>query len=297
MDRLDAMRIFTRIVEQRSFTATAESLGLPRSTVTDAVKRLEARLGVRLLHRTTRHVSPTLEGETYHHRCLTILADIEETEGAFAGAKPRGGLRVDVHGSLARHFLIPALPAFLAEYPDIALFMGEGDRLVDLIREGVDCVLRSGHIADSDMVSRTLIQLPQVTCAAPSYLAVRGTPQSPNQLDGHHMVGFHSSASGAVLPLEFSLGPTVQTLRLPAPMTVNGAESLVECARHGLGIIQVPRYRLEADFQRGILVPILTATPPPPMSVSVLYPKNRQLAPRVRVFIDWLTQRFADTTL
>jgi DNA-binding transcriptional LysR family regulator len=144
MDRFDAMRVFSRVVERRSFTAAAEDTGLPRSTVTDAVKQLEARLGVRLLQRTTRHVSPTLDGEAYYQRCLTILSDIEDAEGAFAGAKPKGMLRVDVHGTLARHFVLPSLPSFLEAYPDIEFYMSEGDRLVDLVREGIDCVLRVG---------------------------------------------------------------------------------------------------------------------------------------------------------
>src|SRR6478736_1728504 len=156
MDRFDAMRVFSRVVERRSFTLAAEDTGLPRSTVTDAVKQLEARLGVRLLQRTTRHVSPTLDGEAYYQRCLSILADIEEAEGAFAGAKPKGLLRVDVHGTLARHFVMPRLPDFLAEYPGIELYMSEGDRLVDVIREGIDCVLRVGGLQDSDMIARRI---------------------------------------------------------------------------------------------------------------------------------------------
>src|SRR5260221_8630488 len=137
MDRFDGMRVFPRVVERRSLTLAAEDLGLPRSTVTDAVRQLEARLGVRLLQRTTRHVSPTLDGEAYHRRCLALIADLEDAEAAFGGAKPRGSLRVDVHGTLARHFLLPGLPAFLADYPEIDLFIGEGDRLVDLLREGI----------------------------------------------------------------------------------------------------------------------------------------------------------------
>ena len=138
MERFDTMRVFMRVAERRSFTLAAQDLGLPRSTVTDAVKQLEARLGVRLLERTTRHVTPTLDGEVYRRRCLALIADLEDAEGAFSGAKPKGLLRVDVHGTLARHFVLPRLPAFLAEYPEIELFMSEGERLVDLVREGID---------------------------------------------------------------------------------------------------------------------------------------------------------------
>ncbi|WP_112945325.1 MULTISPECIES: LysR family transcriptional regulator [unclassified Rhizobium] len=296
MDRFDAMRVFCRIVERRSFTAAAEDTGLPRSTVTDAVKQLEARLGVRLLQRTTRHVSPTLDGEAYYRRCLSILSDIEDAEGAFAGAKPKGMLRVDVHGTLARHFVLPNLPSFLEAYPDIELYMSEGDRLVDLVREGIDCVLRVGIPADSDMVARRVAMLEEVTLASPSYLARYGTPEHPDRLDGHRMVGFHSSATGALAPLEFLVGGQIRNVTLPATLSVNAAESFHAAARLGLGIIQVPRYHAQRYIDSGELVPILQDYPLTRTPVSLLYPRNRQLSPRVRVFIEWLTKVFARQT-
>jgi DNA-binding transcriptional LysR family regulator len=296
MDRFDAMRVFCRIVERRSFTAAAEDTGLPRSTVTDAVKQLEARLGVRLLQRTTRHVSPTLDGEAYYRRCLSILSDIEDAEGAFAGAKPKGMLRVDVHGTLARHFVLPNLPSFLEAYPDIELYMSEGDRLVDLVREGIDCVLRVGIPADSDMVARRVAMLDEVTLASPSYLARYGTPEHPDRLDGHRMVGFHSSATGALVPLEFLVSGQIRNVTLPATLSVNAAESFHAAARLGLGIIQVPRYHAERYIDSGELRPILQDYPLTKTPVSLLYPRNRQLSPRVRVFIEWLTKVFARQT-
>lgn len=292
MDRFDAMRVFTRIVERRSFTLAAQDLGLPRSTVTDAVKQLEARLGVRLLQRTTRHVSPTLDGEAYHRRCLSLIADLEDAEAAFGGAKPKGLLRVDVHGTLARHFVLPHLPDFLANYPDIQLYMSEGDRLVDLIREGIDCVLRVGNLADSDMVARRVALLDEITCAAPIYLDHHGTPTSVDDLDGHHMVGFHSTATGSLMPFEFTVDGVARAVTLPATVSVNGAESYVAAARLGLGLIQVPRYHVENDLNLGNLVRVLGAFDPAPTPVSLLYPRNRQLSPRVRVFIDWLVRNF-----
>jgi DNA-binding transcriptional LysR family regulator len=292
MDRFDAMRVFTRVLERRSFTLAAEDLGLPRSTVTDAVKQLEARLGVRLLQRTTRHVSPTLDGEAYHRRCVALIADLEDAEAAFGGAKPKGLLRVDVHGTLARHFVLPGLPDFLAEYPGIELYMSEGDRLVDLVREGIDCVLRVGDLQDSDMVARRVAMLEEISCASPGYVDRFGLPASVEALDGHRMVGFRSSATGALLPLEFMVGGTLRYATLPATVAVNGAESLVAAARLGLGLIQVPRYHVESDLERGTLVAILVEFPPSPTPVSLLYPRNRQLSPRVRVFIDWLVRAF-----
>ncbi|AKE09112.1 D-malate degradation protein R [Serratia liquefaciens] len=293
MDRIDAMRLFTRVVEQRSFTQAAQDLNLPRSTVTDAIKQLEARLQVRLLQRTTRHVSPTLDGEAYYQRCLTILADIEDAEMAFAGAKPRGLLRIDVHGTLARHFLMPELPEFLTQYPDIELFMSEGDRLVDPVREGIDCVVRVGKLKDSDMVARRLGELEEVTCAAPDYLQRFGTPHSISELEGHRMVGFRSSASGTLMPLEFTVAGQTRQVTLPCTVSVSAAESLVAAARMGLGIIQVPRYHLRDSLDNGSLLPLLPQFPSTPMPVSLLYPRNRQLSPRVRVFIDWFSKVFA----
>lgn len=294
MDRFDAMRVFIRVVEQRSFTQAAQDLGLPRSTATDAIKQLETRLGVRLLQRTTRTVSPTLDGEAYYRRCLAILGDIEDAEAAFAGAKPRGLLRVDVQGTLARRFVLPGLPAFLARYPDLELFMGEGDRWVDLVREGVDCVLRVGEPRDTDMVARRVAMLAEVTCASPGYLAEFGVPTSIEALEGHRMVGFRSSATGALLPLEFIKDGVARYVTLSTKLSVTGAESYSAAARLGLGLIQAPRYNLEADLARGTLVEVLPQHPPAPSPVSLLYPRNRQLSPRVRVFIDWLVETFAE---
>lgn len=296
MDRFDAMRVFSRVVERRSFTLAAEDTGLPRSTVTDAVKQLEARLGVRLLQRTTRHVSPTLDGESYYQRCLRILSDIEDAEGAFAGAKPKGVLRVDVHGTLARHFVLPNLPSFLETYPDIELQLTEGDRFVDLIREGIDCVLRVGTLQDSDMIGRRVAMLEEVTLVSPMYVERFGMPMHPDGLDGHRMIGFRSSATGGLLPLEFSVDGTVREITLPATISVNAAESYFAAAKLGLGLIQVPRYHAEDALRSGELLHVLQNFPPTRTPVSMLYPRSRQLSPRVRVFIDWLARVFAGQT-
>ena len=168
MDRFEAMRLFVRIVERRSFTHAAADLNLPRSTATEAVQQLEARLGARLLQRTTRQVGPTLDGEAYYRRCLRLLDDLDDAESAFRQRTPRGLLRVDVQGALARRFVLPGLPDFLAAYPELTLQITEGDRLVDLVREGVDCVLRMGDLTDSAMVARRVALLPEVTCASPA---------------------------------------------------------------------------------------------------------------------------------
>lgn len=293
MDKLDSMRLFTRVVELRSFTQAAQDLDLKRSTVTDAIKQLEQRLNVRLLQRTTRHVSATLDGEAYYQRCLRILADVEEAEMAFAGARPKGILRVDVHGTMARYFVLPGLPEFLARYPDIEMVLSEGDRLVDLVREGIDCVIRAGELKDSDMVARSLGQLEEITCASPDYLQRVGTPKTLEDLQGHQMIGYRSTATGGLLPLVFNVEGKVHSMALPTTLSVTGAESMKEAARRGLGIIQVPKYGLTEDLQSGALVQILPQFPPGSMQVSLLYPRNRQLSPRVRVFIDWMVKEFA----
>jgi DNA-binding transcriptional LysR family regulator len=292
MDRFDAMRVFTRVVERRSFTVAADDLGLPRSTVTDAVKQLEARLGVRLLERTTRQVRPTLDGEVYHRRCLSLIADLEDAEGGFGGAKPRGLVRLGVQGTLARHFLLPNLPAFFAEYPDIEIDMGESDRWIDLIGEGVDCVLRFGHLPDSDMIARQLVVLERLTCAAPEYFDRHGMPVDPGALDGHRMIGLRSLTTGRLRPMEFMVGDALRDIALPAIMSVTGPESYLAAARLGLGLVQVPRFHAEADLARGTLLQVLAECAPPSVPVSLLYPRNRQLSPRVRVFIDWLLRAF-----
>src|SRR5258708_12584788 len=200
MDRLDAMRIFSRVVERRSFTLAAEDTGVPRATATDSVKQLEARLGVRLLQRTTRQVSPTLDGEAYYWRCLAILGDIEEAEAASTGAKPSGLLRVDVHGTLARHFLLPGLPRFLAEYPGLQLHLGEGDRLVDLVREGDNCVLRVGDWSDSAMIGVRIAMLDKATFASPEYFHAFATPRTLHHPSNHHITASCPPSTPALLP-------------------------------------------------------------------------------------------------
>ncbi len=285
------MRVFVRVAETRSFRRTAESLGIPRSTVTDVIKRMEARLGVRLLDRTTRVVAPTLDGEIWQERCRAIIAQVEDAEASFASGAVAGRLRVDVHGTLARHFLLPDLPAFLARHPDLDLVMSEGDRLVDLMAEGVDCVIRVAEPSDSDLIVRRLGTLPEATVAAPAYLARHGIPRTPDDLDGHKAVAFLSSKTGAAIDPEFTLNGRQVTRPLPAALTTTGAETMVAAARLGLGLIQAPRYHLAGDIAAGRLVEVLPEFAPAPSPVVALYPRDRQLSPRLRVFLDWLADR------
>jgi DNA-binding transcriptional LysR family regulator len=293
MDRLDAMRLFTRVVDRRSFTQAAHDLDIPRSTATQVIRQLEERLGVRLLQRTTRTVRPTLDGEAYYRRCLAILDDVEDAEGAFLGAEPRGVLRVEVQGTIARHFLIPGLPDFLDLYPGIEIAMSESDRWVDVVREGVDCVLRYGALPDSDLVARTVTTLERITCAAPAYLERHGVPETPEDLARHRAVGIRAITTGALTPFEFvDAGGTVR-VELPAPFSVTGTESFRDGVLLGLGLAQMPVFHIARDLAEKRLVRVLEGYPVPSAPVSVLYPRNRQLSPRVRLFIDWVVGRFA----
>ena len=293
MDRFDAMRAFVRVVERRSFTLAAHDIGLPRSTVTQTIQQLEARLGVRLLQRTTRSVSTTLDGEAYYRRCLAIIDDIEDAEGAFAGARPRGSLRIEVQGTIARYFLLPGLPDFFAQYPDIDITISEGDRWVDLVREGVDAVLRFGELPDSELSMRRAGMLKRCTYAAPSYIQRFGMPKNPAELQDHRMIGLRRWTSGDMVPLEFIKDGGVQNIFLPATLSVTGPESYIAAVRLGLGLNQMPLFHADEDVKKGTLVPVLTDYPPPPAPVSLLYPRNRQLSPRVRVFLDWAAGEFA----
>lgn len=297
IDRLDTLRLFVRVLERGTFTKAAADLNIPRSTASEAIQRLERDLGSRLLERTTRHIAPTPDGDAYYRRCVAILADLEDAEGALRGHEPSGLLRIDAPGTLTRVFLLPHLSEFLARYPKITLQLGQTERLVDLVREGVDCVIRAGDPEDSSMISRRLTSLPEITCASPGYLAKFGTPMAIAELDGHHMVGFLSSRTGAALPLEFKVGKQIETVTLPATVVANDADTVHHLARDGFGLAQAPKYRFADDLNAGRLVEVLPNTPPPPISLAAYYPQNRQLSPRVRVFLDWVVGIFEEAKL
>lgn len=295
MDRLLAMRVFTRIVELQAFGKAADSLALPRASVTQLIKQLEAHLGSALLHRTTRHVSPTLDGQAYYQRCVALLAELDELEGAFAegGTSPHGKLRVDLPASLAQRVIVPALADFVQRYPQIELMLGANDRPVDLIREGVDCVLRAGEVHDTRLAARPIANLRQVTCASADYLQKNGTPASLAELQGHQAVNFFSALTERCFALEFIVEGALVEMSLPARISTSSAEAYVAACEAGLGIIQVPHYHVRKQLEQGCLHEILVGLAPPDLPLTALYPPHRQLSPRVRVFIDWLIELFA----
>lgn len=293
MDQVKAMKVFVRIYERSSFTLAADDLNLPRATLTHTLNQFEAWLGTRLLERSTRRVRPTLDGEAYYLRCVQLLAELEEAELAFRSVAPKGRLRVDLHGTLAKYFVIPALPQFMARYPEIELSISEADRFVNLIAEGVDCVLRAGTLGDSALIGRRVATLRQVTCASPAYLRKYGEPKRLADLGEHRAVNYVSRTTAKLFPFEFMVDGQVQEVTIEGALSVFGAEIYAASAVAGLGIIQCPHYRIAELIDQGVMQEILIDTPPPPMPVSVLYPQNRHMSPRVRVFVDWLAEIFA----
>ncbi|ALN81081.1 LysR family transcriptional regulator [Lysobacter antibioticus] len=296
MDRFEALRLFTRIVELGSFTRAAGVLDLPKATATHAIKELEASLGVRLLERTTRQVRPTLDGQAYYERCVHVLAELDDADSALrsVASNPRGTLRLDLHGSHATGIILPRIDEFRARYPHIDLAISSGDRLVDLVREGVDCVVRAGNPRDSSLVAKRLALMPEATCASPDYLAYFGTPKHPDELSAHQSVGFFSSNRDVRYPFEFIVDGELREVALNSWISVNEAECYVAAALRGCGLIQLPRHHIEPHLRDGRLVEVLSDYRSPGVPVSVLYPQHRQLSPRVRVFVDWVSVLFAE---
>lgn len=291
MDRLTSLQLFTRIVEAGSFTRAAEGLGIPRATATHAIKQLEASLATRLLERSTRHVRPTPEGQAFYERCVFILDELCEAESSLRNVarSPGGPLRVDISGTQASRILLPHIAQFHERYPRIALTVGCSDRLVDLISEGIDCVIRAGTPRDSALVARPLASMPQVICASPAYLSAHGTPSHPDELASHQAVCF-VSGNGSDYPFELYVDQALRTFPAKGWMAVNDAESYGVCALQGCGLVQLPRYHVEDDLAAGRLVQVLAQWQSPPMAVTALYPYRRQLSARVRVFIEWARQ-------
>lgn len=290
MDKFETLLLFTRIVELESFSQAADQLGIPRATASNAIKALEKNVECRLLERTTRHVRASLDGKAFYERCVHILSELDDAESSLRHSlvRPRGVLRVDLHGVHASRIVLPRIDEFHTLYPDIELVISSGDRLVDLVREGVDCAIRAGQLHDSSLIVRHLASMPQIICASPEYLQRYGTPHSPDELVLHQCVNFFSTSRGANYPIELWVNGKMQSYQPKGWLTVNDAENYVTCARRGGGLVQVPAYHVAEDLQAGRLIEVLSQWQSPAMALSALYPRHRQLSPRVRVFIDWL---------
>ncbi|PMS38909.1 LysR family transcriptional regulator [Trinickia symbiotica] len=294
MDRLQAMQVFTRVVDTNSFTKAAETLDLPRASVTTIIQNLEAHLGVRLMHRTTRRLSLTPDGAAYYERCVRILADIDETESSLQNGnkKPNGKLRVDMPGSIGRTIVIPSLCEFHKQYPDIDLQLGFSDRPVDLLQEGVDCVIRVGALQDSSLVARRIGLFEGVTCASPDYLARAGVPQTLEDLSRFKAVNYFSSRTGRILDWAFLVDGKEVEVKMAGAVSVNDADAYVTCALEGFGLIQMARFMVLPHLRSGALQEVLPEWKPLPMPISAVYPHSRHLSPKVRVFVDWIAEIF-----
>jgi len=299
MDHLQAMRIFARVAHLGSFTKAAEQLQLPRPTVSNAVQYLEKHLKVRLLQRTTRRVALTAEGTTYYERCMRLLADLDDAETLFedAGTMPRGAIRVDLPERFALNQVIPALPGFHARYPDLRVLIGTTDRFVDLVADGIDCAVRVGAMSDTSLVARRIGELAQINCAAPAYLERHGTPRSPDELPDHVAVGYFSSRTGRELDWEYADMDSgeLHAVKMRSVVSVNSSQAYLACCLAGLGLIQAPREGLGPLLADGSLVEVLPEWNAEPLPVSVVFPTGRHLAPRVRIFVDWLAETLGAT--
>ncbi|MGG7445516.1 LysR family transcriptional regulator [Kosakonia oryzendophytica] len=295
MDQLMAIRAFARVVEAGNFTRAADSLEMPNATLSKLVQELEAHLGVRLLQRTTRRVTVTPEGRDYYEKTARILRDLEDIDTGFnvARSTPRGQLRVDIGGSTAREVLIPALPDFMARYPDIRLVLGVSDRSVDLISDNIDCVIRGGPLDNSSLIARHIGAATLITCATPGYLQTFGTPAYPQELkNGHRLVSYLSPQTGRAFPFRFARDGEKTEIKVDHRIGINESNAHLAAGLAGLGIIQTFSYAACSALKEGALVEILSAWRPAPYPFHVVYPQNRHLTHRLRVFIDWLLECF-----
>ncbi|MCC8395573.1 LysR family transcriptional regulator [Paraburkholderia sp. MMS20-SJTR3] len=291
MDKLQAMTTFVRVVEARSFSKAAQTLSMPRSSVTTTIKNLEAQLGTPLLRRSTRSLSLTEAGARYFASCQAILSDIERAESDVSERTntPRGRIRVDVPGVIGRSIIVPRLREFEARYPDIELVLGLSDRPTDLIHEGIDCVIRTGVLEDSTLIARRLGQLNWLTCASPRYLKQYGEPDSIAALAAHRVVNYLSNATGRPLDWRFRVNGEDVTLSMRSRFAVNETEAYLQCGLEGLGLIQLSEFAASAYLRSGRLKEVLASARCVPVPISIVYPHARATA-AMRTFVDWIAE-------
>ncbi|MCE3264880.1 MAG: LysR family transcriptional regulator [Pseudoduganella sp.] len=290
MNKLQAMEVFVQVVDAGGFTRASENLQLPKATVSTLVAALESTLSVKLLHRTTRQVSVTADGAAYYERCLRILSDVKDAEESLSRSRlsPSGRLRVDAPTGLSAELLVPALPSFFELYPDIQLELGCSDRIIDLIEEGVDCAVRGGQLSDSSLIARRVGLLNFVTCAAPSYLQRYGVPAHPRDLERHRCVNYFSSKSGKIYNWDYTRDGERIEMTLPGHIALNDSNAYLQAGLAGLGIIMMTDVQLASHGRDGRLVQVLEDWVTDPLPIHVVYPQNRHLSAKVRVFVEWV---------
>ena len=296
MNKLQAMEVFVQVVDAGSFTRAADTLQMPKATVSTLIQALETSLASRLLHRTTRHVSVTSDGAAYYERCVRILSDVRDAEESLTRHRfsPSGRLRVDAPTGLTCEILIPALPDFFARYPDITLEMGSTDRPVDLVEEGIDCAVRGGALLDTSLIARRVGIINFVTAASPAYLARFGTPQHPNELVKHRCVNYFSAKTGKVYDWDFNRNGERIEVPMPGLIALNDSNAYVQAGLAGLGVIQMTDYLLTRHVEEGRMVQLLPDWASDPLPVHIIYPQNRHMSAKVRVFVEWVSDVFAN---
>jgi len=296
MDQLSAMRAFVRVVEAGTFTRAAQLLEIPKPTLTKQIQQLEAHLRAKLLNRTTRRVTVTMDGAAYYERALRLLGDLDELDASMtlAQARPSGRLRVDCSSALAISVIIPALHGFHARYPEIQLDLGLSDRAADLIGENLDCAVRAGEIADQGLIARRIGEMQIITCASPDYLARFGTPQHPRDIDeSHRVVAYRPALSGRVLPMIYQNHADTIEVAGRYVISLNEGMGYLAAGLAGHGILQLPTFMAREPIAEGRLVPLLLDWCTAPKPLHIVYPPNRHLSNKVRVFVDWLAELFA----
>ncbi|WP_322404394.1 LysR family transcriptional regulator [Massilia luteola] len=295
MNKLQAMEVFVQVVDAGSFTRAADLMNLPKATVSTLVQALEAALSAKLLHRTTRQVTVTTDGAAYYERCLRILSDVRDAEESLSRTRlsPSGRLRVDAPTGLSSEILVPALPAFFERYPDIMLELGSSDRPVDLVEEGVDCAVRGGTLTDTSLIARRVGVLNFLTAAAPGYIARYGMPQHPRDLDRHRCVNYFSAKTGKIYDWDFSRGDERIEVPMRGVIALNDSNAYVEAGLAGLGVIQMTDYMLDKHVEAGRMVQVLADWRSDAVPVHLVYPQNRHLSAKVRVFVEWVAELFA----
>lgn len=299
MNPFDRMHTFVRVAELASFTQAAESLGIPKASASTAVQQLETQLGTRLLHRTTRRVQLTQDGQAYYERCKDLLADVDELQSMFqhadggdgaGGSGLRGRVRIDMSTGMARNVVVPRLPELLARHPGLEVELSSTERRVDVVREGFDCVLRTGAVVDASLIARPLGPARLVNCASPAYLRTHGTPYTLDDLAHHRLVHFVNTLGARSGGFEALVDGALQAIPMQGALTVNNAEAYIAGCLAGLGIIQVPRLGVVDLLAQGELVEVLPQHTAPPMPLTLMYANRRNLPRRVRAVMDWLAE-------
>ncbi|MGV8835196.1 LysR family transcriptional regulator [Cellvibrio sp.] len=296
MNRLDAMQSFVRVAELASFTKAADSLGLPKASVSTSIQQLESLLNTRLLHRTTRKVQLTQDGQVYYERCKDLLADMDELEGLFqqGASNLSGRLRVDMPSGMAKMRVIPRLPELLAQHPQLQVEISSTDRRVDVIREGFDCVVRVGKLSDSSLIARPLGKVELLNCVSPNYIAQFGTPQTLDDLANHQLVHYVTTLGSKSPGFEYTEQGDVKFIAMAGNITVNNSDAYSAACLAGFGIAQIPRIGAQDYLAQGKLVEVLKNYRAEAMPVSLIYPNRRNLSRRVQVFMDWITTLMND---